>query len=105
MTTPRYRTGRSIGRTIYRVNEDGSEEPVGMLDTAGLAQEFVDAMNARLAGQDGLTGWFMTNDEKVRGERVAHQAGRQLGMVEGIRKVSRALAGIEQELYEEPESA
>jgi hypothetical protein len=45
----RYRTGRSIGRTIYQVREDGSEVCVGLLDTPELARMFVDAVNERLA--------------------------------------------------------
>lgn len=42
----RFRTGRTVGRTVYRVREDGSEELVGCLDTRVLAAMFVDAVNA-----------------------------------------------------------
>lgn len=44
----RFRTGRAIGRTVYQVEEDGSERCVGLLDTPELARLMVDAVNGRL---------------------------------------------------------
>lgn len=50
----RYRAGRSVGRTIYAVQPDGSEQLVGVMDTRELAAEVVEAMNGRaLRGPDG----------------------------------------------------
>lgn len=38
MTEPlRLRAGRSVGRTLYQVNPDGTEQLVGMVDTPELA--------------------------------------------------------------------
>lgn len=49
---PRYfRTGRSIGRTVYRQLAEGDGAPeavVGMFDTRELAAFAVEAMNAAL---------------------------------------------------------
>lgn len=47
MTNPlRLRAGRSVGRTLYQVNPDGTEEPIGMVDTPELAALIVTAVNA-----------------------------------------------------------
>jgi hypothetical protein len=76
-----YRTGRSVGRTIYQVQPDGSDRLVGMLDTRELAQDFVDAINARVAAQVGLCGWFMTAEELDRREAAAYERGRAASAV------------------------
>lgn len=55
--TDRYRTGRKVGRTIYRVVGDSASDDdvlVGMLDTPELAAEFVDAMNAATNPQENV---------------------------------------------------
>lgn len=46
-TTPplRLRVGRSVGRTLYRVNEDGTEDLVGLMDTPELAAAVAAAVN------------------------------------------------------------
>jgi len=49
-TPPRWRTGRKVGRTIYRQVGPGpsdADELVGLMDTPDLARMVVDAMNAR----------------------------------------------------------
>ncbi len=59
-----WRTGRSVGRTIYRVQPDGSEELVGVMDTRELAAEVVAALNGRSLDIEGesrgsLVGAFL----------------------------------------------
>jgi len=44
--TLRLRTGRTAGRTLYRVNPDGTETLIGVVDTRELAQQIADAVNA-----------------------------------------------------------
>ena len=49
-TAPRWRTGRKVGRTIYRQVGDGpsdADELVGVMDTPELARMVVDALNGR----------------------------------------------------------
>lgn len=41
------RVGRSVGRTLYRMLPDGSEELIGVVDTRELAGAIVAAVNAR----------------------------------------------------------
>lgn len=60
----RYVTGHKNGRTIYRVQPDGSEVCVGLLDTPELAQEFVDALNGAV-------------DDRSAGYDEGRRAGRQ----------------------------
>lgn len=67
-----WRTGRKVGRTIYR-----DEVLVGVMDTPELAAQVVDAISAREAAREGVTGWFMTNDEYVRLQRQAYERGRR----------------------------
>jgi hypothetical protein len=43
-----WRTGRSVGRTIYAVTPDG-DKLIGLMDTQMLANEAVQAHNERLA--------------------------------------------------------
>jgi hypothetical protein len=46
--TDRFRTGRKVGRTIYRLIGDdpnGEEELIGLMDTRELAAFAVEAMN------------------------------------------------------------
>lgn len=40
------RAGRKVGRTLYRINPDGSESLIGMVDTPDLAHAIVQAVNA-----------------------------------------------------------
>lgn len=42
----RLRVGRKVGRTLYRLNPDGSEDLIGVVDTRELAAEIVAAVNA-----------------------------------------------------------
>ncbi len=47
-TFRRWRVGRKVGRTIYRMvgtEPSDDDELVGMMDTAELAKQFVDAKN------------------------------------------------------------
>jgi hypothetical protein len=43
-----YRTGRHLGRTVYRVNPDGGpDELIGVMDEPYLGEMVVEALNAR----------------------------------------------------------
>lgn len=91
----RFRTGRSIGRTVYQVEEDGSERCVGMLDTPELARLFVDAANARRADQEGRRGYLLTDRELERWGRTAFEIGVECGRHESTVEAREAgrLAG------------
>jgi hypothetical protein len=43
----RLRAGTKVGRTLYRINADGSEDFIGAVDTPELAAQIVEAVNAR----------------------------------------------------------
>jgi hypothetical protein len=42
----RLRAGTKVHRTLYRVHDDGTEDLIGMVDTADLAAHIVAAVNA-----------------------------------------------------------
>ncbi len=47
----RYRVGRSLGRTLYR-----HDQLIGLLDTAEMAQQCADALNAQQASERTVNG-------------------------------------------------
>lgn len=42
-----FRTGRHLGRTVYRIDGDGVDTLIGLMDTPELGAEVVEALNAR----------------------------------------------------------
>lgn len=47
----RWRTGRTVGRTIYRqTGPSDDDELIGVMDTVELAREVVEAVNRQRAG-------------------------------------------------------
>lgn len=81
--TERWRTGRKVGRTIYmQTGPEPSDEDIliGMMDTASLAQDAVDAVNASTAMQfatgelsvEAYSGDDNPVTEGPRGIRMTH---------------------------------